>query len=408
MLANPANGSLVTEFLPRGSATAAHHRTRSWSRLDGVDCLRALAIFYVLMNHVNMQLLFGHVPYTKGLPWPLVSSLVWQGQNGVQIFFAVSGFLITSTSIRRFGSLSQIRLRDFYLIRFARIAPLFLVLLAVLSTLHVLGVRHFVISDKAGGLASALFAALTFHTGWLEATRDYLPGNWDIMWSLGVEEVFYLAFPLACRFLARGRMLLLLLVTLVVLGPFARTIFTQHNPVWREYSYLGGMDAIAMGCLTAIIVSQRSISKKLVRVLVIAGLALMAFCLTCEPQLVKLGLQKAGLVMSILACAACLVTAAAAESEWQAARVLTPLLAYGRRSYEVYLTHMFVVFACFDFFVRLGKPVRLVPMLFAGVIVCAGLLGEIVARFFSEPANRWLRNSFGDGPDALGSVLQEN
>ena len=379
---------------------------RSWSRLDGVDCLRALAIFYVLMNHVNMQLLFGHVPYAKGLPWQLVSSLVWQGQNGVQIFFTVSGFLITSTSIRRWGSLSKISVRDFYLIRFARIAPLFLTLLAVLSALHLLRVRHFVVPAKVGGLSSALFAALTFHTGWLEATRDYLPGNWDIMWSLGVEEVFYLAFPLACRFLARSKGLLLLLMMLVMLGPFARTIFTEHNPVWREYSYLGGMDAIALGCLTAIGLSQRSLSKKIIRLLAASGLLLMAFCLTCEPQLERLGLQKTGLTMSVLAVSACMVIAAAAETRWQAPRVVQPLLAYGRRSYEIYLTHMFIVLACFDFFAGMGKPVRLAPLLFVCVIGMAGLLGEVVARFFSEPLNRWLRNRFDDGPGTLGSVMQ--
>jgi uncharacterized membrane protein len=46
---------------------------RSWRRLDGIDLLRGLAIFFVLMNHVNMQLLFGKVPYTHGLPKQLVS-----------------------------------------------------------------------------------------------------------------------------------------------------------------------------------------------------------------------------------------------------------------------------------------------------------------------------------------------
>jgi peptidoglycan/LPS O-acetylase OafA/YrhL len=75
--------------------------SRSWTRLDGVDLLRGLAIFFVLMNHVNMRLLFARVPYTKGLPDQLASSLVWNGQFGVQIFFAVSGFLITSTILRR-------------------------------------------------------------------------------------------------------------------------------------------------------------------------------------------------------------------------------------------------------------------------------------------------------------------
>ena len=86
---------------------------RSWSRVDGIDLLRGLAIFFVLMNHVNMQLLFAHVPYTRGLPRQLVSSLVWNGQQGVQIFFAVSGFLITATSLRRWGSVSRVSVETF-------------------------------------------------------------------------------------------------------------------------------------------------------------------------------------------------------------------------------------------------------------------------------------------------------
>ena len=47
-----------------------------------------------------------------------------------------------------------------------------------------------------------------------------------------------------------------------------------------------------------------------------------------------------------------------------------------------------------------------VPVLFIATIVLAGILGELVARFYSEPANRWLRARFGDGPNTLGSVVQ--
>jgi len=97
---------------------------RNWTRLDGVDLLRGLAIFFVLMNHVNMRLLIAKVPYTEGLPDQLVSSLVWNGQLGVQIFFAISGFLITTTTLKRWGPLSQISLRGFYVMRFKRGAPL--------------------------------------------------------------------------------------------------------------------------------------------------------------------------------------------------------------------------------------------------------------------------------------------
>src|SRR5580692_6986441 len=135
--------------------------TSNWPRLDGVDLLRGLAIFFVLMNHVNMRLLSAKVPYTRGLPPQLVSSLVWNGQFGVQMFFTVSGFLITSMTLRRWPSLSRVNVREFYQLRLARIAPLLLGLVVILSILHLAHIKDFVISQKVGGLGRALLAALT-------------------------------------------------------------------------------------------------------------------------------------------------------------------------------------------------------------------------------------------------------
>src|SRR5271163_3151172 len=89
---------------------------RSWTRIDGVDLLRGLSILFVLMNHVNMRLLGATVPYTHGLPDQLVHSLVWNGQFGVQMFFVISGYLITSNSIRRWKSLDALSVRKFYVL----------------------------------------------------------------------------------------------------------------------------------------------------------------------------------------------------------------------------------------------------------------------------------------------------
>jgi peptidoglycan/LPS O-acetylase OafA/YrhL len=384
---------------------ASTDASRSWARLDGVDILRGLAIFFVLMNHVNMRLFLAKIPYTQGLPSQLVSSLVWNGQYGVQMFFAVSGFLITSTSIRRWGLLSRVSVRDFYALRFARIAPLLLLLLAVLCALHAAGLKDFVVSDKTGGLGRALIAALTFHVNVLEAHRGYLPGNWDILWSLSVEEMFYLFFPPVSRLLGRGKWLVALLLILVVLGPFGRTALSYGNEVWREYSYLGGMDAIALGCLTAIASSRTAIPRGVIRVLGGLGTVLVLFILCFSHQARAWGLERAGLDMTILAIGSCMVIAAAAQTRWESPRIILPLVTLGRRSYEVYLTHMFVVFALFGLFKSAGLSLGAVPALFIGVILISGLLGELVARFYSEPMNRRIRQRFGDGPERLGSAV---
>jgi peptidoglycan/LPS O-acetylase OafA/YrhL len=379
--------------------------SRSWTRLDGVDILRGLAILFVLMNHVNMRLFIAKIPYTHGIPDQLVSSLVWNGQYGVQMFFAVSGFLITSTSLRRWGSLSSLNVGDFYALRFARIAPLLFLLLTVLSALHAAGLEDFVVSANTGGLGRALLAALTFHVNVLEARRGYLPGNWDILWSLSVEEMFYLFFPPICWLLGRGKLLIALLLVFVVLGPFARTALAHGNEIWQETSYLGGMDAIALGCLTAIVLSRTQLSRPVLWILGALGTVLLIFILGFSILADTWGLGRSGLDMTILGIGSCMVIAAVAQSRWTSPRAILPLVRLGQRSYEVYLTHMFVVFALFELFQAAGNPLLAVPILFIAVIVISSLLGELVARFYSEPMNRLLRKHWREGPDRLGSVI---
>ncbi len=379
---------------------------RSWSRLEGVDVLRGLAILFVLLNHVNMRLVIARIPYTQGVPIQLIRSLVWNGQYGVQIFFAVSGFLITATSLRRWNSLSGVSIGSFYGLRFARIAPLLLLLLAILSVLDLSGLRNFVIPAGTGGLGRALLAAVTFHLNVLEARRGYLPGNWDILWSLSVEETFYLCFPLACRLLGRGRLLIALLLILVAMGPLGRTVLAHSNEIWQEKSYLGGMDAIALGCLTAIMLSKQRLPRAVVRLSAVTGATLLLIVLGCSVYLESSVIGRTGLDMTVLAIGTCMIIAAAAESAWRSPLLLRPILLLGQRSYEVYLTHMFVVFAFFDLFMSAGKPMRAVPILFLGTILVAGFQGELLARIYSDPMNRILRKRFKQGRRQLGAVAE--
>ncbi len=388
-------------------------RAVAWKRFDGIDLLRGLSIFFVLMNHINIRLLGADVAYTKFLPAQLVHILVWNAQLGVQMFFVISGFLITSITIRRWGSLPQVSLRGFYLFRFARIVPLLVLLLAVLCILHFAGVHHYVVTAKTGGLGRALLAVLTLHVNELEIHRGYLPGNWDILWSLSIEEMFYLFFPLACLVLAGkrlfGRKVVFpaLLVVFVILGPFGRTLFAHGNEIAEDYSYLGGMEGISLGCLTALIVSGKRFSDRANWAMGIAGTVVLFASLIFSWQAYRDWLGKTGLNFTVLGVGTCLFIAATTQAEWRSPRVLGPVVRMGRYSYEIYLTHMFVVFTFFDLFVAAGKPMRGVPVLFVTAILCAGLLGAGVANFYSEPANRRLRGKSGNAGSYSSDVTKE-
>jgi peptidoglycan/LPS O-acetylase OafA/YrhL len=383
----------------------------SSKRLDGIDLLRGLAIFFVLVDHVHIRLALAKIPYTKFLPAQLGHFLVGNGELGVQMFFAVSGFLITSISLRRWAPLSQIKVRDFYILRFARIAPLFFLLLAVLSGLHFAHVHNYVVTARTGGLGRALLAALTFHINVLEARTWYLPGNWDILWSLSVEEMFYLFFPVVCLLFAgnklfgRGKVFIAVLIAFVVLGPFVRTVFTHGNQIWQDYSYLGGMEGIALGCLTALIVSRTRFSRPVLWILGGGGAAIVTLSLIFSWQVQRDWIGRAGLHMTVLGIGTCMFIAATAQVQWEAPRILRLLLKIGQYSYEIYLTHVFVVFGFFGLFLDAGRPMRLVPVLFVATVLISGLLGAAVSRLYSEPMNRLLRNYSGSWRGKVAPVV---
>src|ERR1700722_14495426 len=94
---------------------------RPVARLDGIDTLRGLSIIAVVLPHINLRMMFNGVSFESFLPTQLGKALFWNGANGVTVFFAISGFLITTNSLRRWDRLGQVRVFDFYRLRFARL-----------------------------------------------------------------------------------------------------------------------------------------------------------------------------------------------------------------------------------------------------------------------------------------------
>jgi peptidoglycan/LPS O-acetylase OafA/YrhL len=380
-------------------------------RVPGIDLLRGLCIVAVVLHHINLRIHFRDSSLGQLIGPAANRALFWNGYYGVRMFFVISGFLITSWSLKRWGSLSQLNAGQFYLMRFARIVPCLAGLLLILSILDRAGVPRFVINPQHTSLGRALVAAFAFHVNWLEARTGYLPASWDVLWSLSVEELFYVFFPLLCALLRKQALLIGLLICFVLIGPFAR-VRTQ-NELWADYGYLSCMDGIAFGCLAAMVAAKIRLRNKANTALQISGAFLCLLITVFRGIAVRLALYKAGLDVTVLEIGTVLLVIAmqqtyernAADEEAQHTRTFARasgilyrstafLRWFGRNSYEVYLTHMFAVWPMVGLFFYFHQRINLAPLWFLATTGLAGAVGYVVARFYSEPLNRQLRMSF--------------
>ena len=191
--------------------------------VPSLDGLRAVSISMVIVGH---------------------ASLAWHGHGlgrlggiGVDLFFVISGFLITLLLLRERRRNGSISLRAFYVRRCWRILPAYLVFLGALFVLSVFGVVDLTERDWAG--------ALTY-------TVNFRPGTSWVMghlWSLSVEEHFYLLWPVLLLLLGPARACALAALY-VVTAPVVRLL------IWRlgcraldvDYCTPARMDTIAVGC----------------------------------------------------------------------------------------------------------------------------------------------------------------
>lgn len=367
---------------------------REVSRYEIIDLLRGLAILLVVIRHVQLRIPFDKADALMHLPDQILSAIFMSGNEGVRIFFVVSGFLITMNALKRYSDLNRIDTKKFYVTRFARIAPCLLGLLAILTALHFLGVKGYVINSKFSYL-EALFSALTFHLNWLEGQKGYLPASWDVLWSLSVEEIFYLGFPIVCLACRKKSTLYIILAVLIVLGPLNRFAL-EGNKIWQTKAYLSCMDSIAIGCLLALISEKRMLSKLTIRCFSTIGLLLVVFVLMVkrDPSFSALGDLYIFKTILSFGVGLLLISAVRQQLKPLLQRLLSPLALYGRLSYEIYLTHVFVVFSGIRLYRKHEVSLNDSFIWLVGIIVLSGLLGYLVERFFSKPTNLLIRKKY--------------
>ena len=211
-------------------------------RIPSLDGLRAVSIALVIVGHLYRTV--SHVgPHT---PFWLVAG---NASLGVSIFFVISGFLITSLLLREHERYAAISLRNFYLRRFFRIFPGFYAYVGCIALLGGFGLISLTRAD--------LVSAATFT--W-EYSRSATSWALEHLWSLSVEEQFYILWPSTLAILLRRSDKLTaakVAGALIILGPISRVV-THFNggPFYASHSYYllhTRLDTLMFGCLCALL-----------------------------------------------------------------------------------------------------------------------------------------------------------
>ena len=222
-------------------------------RLPSLDGWRALSILLVLG---------GHSVSTKGFPDHLQKVFAWtfNGDLGVRTFFIISGLLITWLMLRETETRGGVSLGKFYARRALRILPVYFAFLGVVALLQL-----FTPFRQSNG---QWIANLTFTTGLFSWGGG---GGWTTghLWSLAVEEQFYIVWPVLFAGLALARrqgVALALLALPIVIAPVCRVIgYAKLAPVdiqsvFSTYAFTNNFDALAIGCAAAILLFRHKAS----------------------------------------------------------------------------------------------------------------------------------------------------
>ena len=289
---------------------------RYFSELDGV---RAVSVLLVFTTHLDV--------------------LFWEelhGSTGVTFFFVLSGYLITTLSLREESSAGRLGLGSFYTRRVFRIYPVYLVVLVTYCVL-ILGLG--MASDRRESFLHSLPYYLAFLPeqallGWNGQEPPFSGA-----WSLGIEEKFYFVWPLlgfvvlAARFRAR-------IVTLVV----AAVAFAFGGVLGPVGHLLTPYSLLALGCLVAVLLHRRDTYELFQRLggPRVLGL-LVAVLLVAQLTVPEIRLGGQLYVVYGVLVSAVLVGLLTHRSRLAAALSARPLVFLGRVSYAFYLTHNFAI-----------------------------------------------------------------
>jgi peptidoglycan/LPS O-acetylase OafA/YrhL len=202
------------------------------NKLPSLNGLRGISIIIVILFHISRFNILVDQEIISRIP-------IFNGRFGVNVFFVISGFLITSLLLAEEERAGSISLKHFYIRRTLRIFPAYFFLLFVYFMLQLLGYLHI--------SGNSWLTALTY-TKYLNYKDSFYTSH---AWSLSIEENFYLFWPVVFMTGNRTRKEVTAYIILVV--PLIR-LYAYYYPIkWLdEQSLFTRLDCIAMGCYIAL------------------------------------------------------------------------------------------------------------------------------------------------------------
>jgi peptidoglycan/LPS O-acetylase OafA/YrhL len=368
-------------------------------RNSAIDFLRGVSIAVVAMSHTVGFMTWDFWPGLSNIP-----ALRINGYYGVCIFFAISGYLIA----QRLMALSDLPprqfLRAFYVQRVGRIAPCLMLLVLLAAVLSSRNVPRFTFGAGSFYHFTACIATFRYNHCVLDGS---LPDGWNALWSLSVEEVFYLFFPILMLLTLRSKTVLTaILGAYALLAPAYRITLDTGN----VYTYFGNMDLMAIGILVAMHGKAVTGYSAYLRIFGLAGLVVIFFSTAATIDSVWVPT-----VIAILTA----IYLLGAKAITKSSSILRPVSFAGILSYELYLFHLPILAALvLPFYVWFStithRPILISYTCLAVYSLALNAISFVVAKYFADPMNRLIRRGlsprFGrkshpPAPDALQQVV---
>lgn len=308
-------------------------------RVEALDGVRGIAILLVVVMHCAM---FGTVRADIG-EHPLTRTLLL-GWTGVDLFFVLSGFLITGILLR--DKERPHYFRNFYARRALRIFPLYYVVILLLL---------FVLPRESATTAAEKVPYFLYlqNFAWLWPGEAHPDIARTITWSLAVEEQFYLVWPAVVLLLSR-RALLRLCVVMIAVAIALRFVLLAAGVPTVYFLTPCRFDALAAGACLALLPPPPAWLGRTFAVVGLAGLAVTAWLTGSSLPQDNPGMQRWGILSALPLATGAMVLA---RGEGLFARICCNrvLRSFGKYSYCIYLVHLLVIEQVIPLWVRFAQ-----------------------------------------------------